>query len=385
MSASVPESTLTKAELAKLAHFRAELADALDTALADGGGTVGPGTAGAIPLFATTTTIGDSHISDDGDIVTITKRTRVTTDLAGAGSQHAGLQVLCNGVALVENDGGVQSFQQSTYNCTAAPVQSIAVYAGNTCSRSAGANALTNVAVFASASGGQNNYSFIGYTGFMQQNEGAQFNVDVAGVTIGSGATSAGVGAFQVNANMTVEDAHTCSLGNNVANFIVPGSSSVTPRIILSGASAAAGEQFVMKNTVAGSQTSGMSIGLDTTVDAGVRGGLFLWRGAGGGIGGANEAGFAFSAGSDFLAGAAAGDLCIFNTTPGKKILFGSDGSGFTVGLSLDSAGKTTASSLLVTGNVGFYNTAPIAKQTGVAVTAGGIHAALVALGLIAA
>ena len=35
--------------------------------------------------------------------------------------------------------------------------------------------------------------------------------------------------------------------------------------------------------------------------------------------------------------------------------------------------------------NVGFYATAPIAKQTGVAVTAAGIHAALVNLGLIAA
>jgi hypothetical protein len=34
---------------------------------------------------------------------------------------------------------------------------------------------------------------------------------------------------------------------------------------------------------------------------------------------------------------------------------------------------------------IGFYNTTPIAKQTGVAVTAAGIHAALVALGLIAA
>lgn len=34
---------------------------------------------------------------------------------------------------------------------------------------------------------------------------------------------------------------------------------------------------------------------------------------------------------------------------------------------------------------VGFYGTAPIAKQTGVAVDAAGIHAALVALGLIAA
>lgn len=34
---------------------------------------------------------------------------------------------------------------------------------------------------------------------------------------------------------------------------------------------------------------------------------------------------------------------------------------------------------------VGFYATAPIAKQTGVAVTAEAIHAALVALGLIGA
>lgn len=34
---------------------------------------------------------------------------------------------------------------------------------------------------------------------------------------------------------------------------------------------------------------------------------------------------------------------------------------------------------------VGFYGTVPIAKQAGVAVTAAAIHAALVALGLIAA
>jgi hypothetical protein len=34
---------------------------------------------------------------------------------------------------------------------------------------------------------------------------------------------------------------------------------------------------------------------------------------------------------------------------------------------------------------VGFYGTAPLAKQAGVAVTAAAIHAALVALGLIAA
>jgi len=34
---------------------------------------------------------------------------------------------------------------------------------------------------------------------------------------------------------------------------------------------------------------------------------------------------------------------------------------------------------------IGFYGTTPLAKQTGVAVSAGGVHAALVALGLISA
>jgi hypothetical protein len=41
--------------------------------------------------------------------------------------------------------------------------------------------------------------------------------------------------------------------------------------------------------------------------------------------------------------------------------------------------------SLQVGGNVGFYGAAPVAQQTGVAVTAGAIHAALVNLGLITA
>ncbi len=42
-------------------------------------------------------------------------------------------------------------------------------------------------------------------------------------------------------------------------------------------------------------------------------------------------------------------------------------------------------SGLKVVGDVGFYNKAPVAKQTGVPVTAAGVHAALVALGLITA
>ena len=58
-------------------------------------------------------------------------------------------------------------------------------------------------------------------------------------------------------------------------------------------------------------------------------------------------------------------------------------------------AGPVAATTLAVTGSasigdattdtVGFYGTTPIAKQTGVAVTIAAVHAALVALGLIAA
>jgi hypothetical protein len=57
--------------------------------------------------------------------------------------------------------------------------------------------------------------------------------------------------------------------------------------------------------------------------------------------------------------------------------------------------GTTTVANLAVTGNaaignagadtVGFYGHAPTAQQTGVAVSSAGIHAALVALGLITA
>ena len=46
---------------------------------------------------------------------------------------------------------------------------------------------------------------------------------------------------------------------------------------------------------------------------------------------------------------------------------------------------STAGGGLQIAGRVGFYNKAPVAKPTGVAVTAAGIHAALVTLGLIGA
>lgn len=287
-------------------------------------------------------TLADSSVSDDGTLVTSTKRTRVTTDLSGADVQHAGFQVLCNGVGLTGNDGGVQSFQQSTYNCTASGAQSIAVYAGNTCSRSAGANPLTNYAVFASCSGGQNNYSFYGNTGLLQNNEGALIGLTTNGLTIGSGAAASAGNVLAHVTTWTFDSGSVVNLGDNVGTFKVP-----TGQIDVGG-STSDGCQIHTKNTNAGAATAGIVVGLDTTVNAGQRGGFFIYRGAGGGYGGANQAGFVFSAGSDFLSGIAAGDLAIFNTTVGKRICFSADGSAYTMGAVLDANGEFIATRLRV-------------------------------------
>lgn len=82
--------------------------------------------------------------------------------------------------------------------------------------------------------------------------------------------------------------------------------------------------------------------------------------------------------------GEASGGLLMGNN---GEIQFGIRGSIVPTGDGLILMGDTiyVDEALKVSGNVGFYDTAPIAKQTGVAVSAGGVHAALVNLGLIAA
>ena len=59
--------------------------------------------------------------------------------------------------------------------------------------------------------------------------------------------------------------------------------------------------------------------------------------------------------------------------------------TGGTARLTIDGTTATFAGAVAIGGNVGFYNASPVAKPTGVAVTAAAIHAALVTLNLIAA
>lgn len=71
--------------------------------------------------------------------------------------------------------------------------------------------------------------------------------------------------------------------------------------------------------------------------------------------------------------------------------LFGPAGNGSTSMAVTDDfrigVGSTTGMRIGTNANqkIGFYNTTPVAQQTGVAVSAAAIHAALVALGLITA
>ncbi len=88
--------------------------------------------------------------------------------------------------------------------------------------------------------------------------------------------------------------------------------------------------------------------------------------------------------------GTTAQEFRVYGTTTGSKYLSvkhnGTNGIlDISSGTFLIGQGTTPIVVANSGASLGFYGTSPIALQTGVAVTAGGIHAALVALGLITA
>ncbi len=103
---------------------------------------------------------------------------------------------------------------------------------------------------------------------------------------------------------------------------------------------------------------------------------------------------YPISSTSAFGFGIQAGQLQYYVSDISAKHSFGyGDSDAFTEAAYINGAGKLYASGEVeIDGalnhdgtSVGFYGTSPIAKQTGVAVDTAAIHAALVALGLIAA
>ena len=77
------------------------------------------------------------------------------------------------------------------------------------------------------------------------------------------------------------------------------------------------------------------------------------------------------------------GTLRVQNANNTDYLDFSHDGTDFNIAGTLTTDINITGAALRIGGNVGFYNTAPVAQPTAVAVTAAGIHAALVTLGLI--
>jgi hypothetical protein len=73
----------------------------------------------------------------------------------------------------------------------------------------------------------------------------------------------------------------------------------------------------------------------------------------------------------------------IYADSADKTLYFAGSDFGTDAAIQYEDWSVTVGTALTVVGDVGFYNTAPVAKQTGVAVSAAGIHAALVNLGLI--
>jgi hypothetical protein len=187
---------------------------------------------------------------------------------------------------------------------------------------------LANIAVLSNAYTGGD--SFIDAYSFYSDN-GTLRNIGPA--TLGA-STIAGItdtGALTMSGNGAV------TLGNNVAAFQVPAG----PVTIGQASTVSDGTQLQTKNTNAGNSIGGMDVGLDTTVNAGARGGYFVYRGAGGGFGGSSEVGMVLAGGTnDFIVGASAGDMGVFNTTVGKSILFSADGSTFKAQMALDSTGN---------------------------------------------
>ena len=307
----------------------------------------GTGTEDYIAKFDDNDVLADSYLYQEPALnrVTVPKRVYIGVNLNETGNDPA-LEVQTTGTALTEHDGGIQSFVTSTYNTASGDKQVMAGGFFCDATRASGANDVVNTGVICRASGGQQNQALWALGGTVRIDEDMTC---VGPITFGDGTVATGNKTL-FHTEIEVDSTLSVSLGNTVQNFIVPGDTSTSPCIAVGGSTTGAA-QINTKNTVAANADAGVQVLLDTTVASGIRGGFTAFRGSGGGAGGAVELGLTFAGAADnYIVGATANDACLFNIASGKRILFSSDGSGFTVGAALNSAGLFVASSLM-TGN----------------------------------
>ncbi len=149
------------------------------------------------------------------------------------------------------------------------------------------------------------------------------------------------IGIFRNDGPVDVSASPTVQLGSSVQNFRVnPTNPVVTADIDIGCTPPVDGFNLHMKNNAAGVGLAGSIIGLDTTVNPGIRGGYLIARGAGGGFSG-NNGGLAVSSGNGFPFGTSlANELNLFAEQ--GPIVFGADAIGFTSATRLSTSNHWT-------------------------------------------
>ncbi|HSN25210.1 MAG TPA: hypothetical protein VLT45_02960 [Kofleriaceae bacterium] len=230
-------------------------------------------TPGRLPLATSSGTFADSALSDDGQMIRSSddRQWSITSELDGADVQHGAFDVFTRGVGLTVGDGGIQSFQLSTMDTTAGPSQTLSIFAGNSATKSAGTNRLTNYGVLTNVTGGDVNYSFYGAHGQL-------VNIDAA--TFGS--TVSATGLATLSGGISVPNGRPVTLGDSVSRFAMPNGG--TGSIIVGAAAPVAGATEIMQLQNTGAQRFvGVAAVANTTNNSKAIPRFTLYRGAGGG------------------------------------------------------------------------------------------------------
>ncbi|HSN29188.1 MAG TPA: hypothetical protein VLT45_23025 [Kofleriaceae bacterium] len=232
------------------------------------------GTSGDFTMYGGINNIQTAPLHDDGSFISssTSRQWTMSSSMLGTATQHGLLTAYSAGTNLTVGDGGIQSFQQSSYDTSAADRQSLAIYAGNTATKGVAGHLLANYAVMATASGGDSNFSFYGVAGQIYNANAAHW---------GSTETVDGLATF--NAGLTVGGGQPVTLSTNVGSFAMPNGGNGSSLIMgaTSTVAGAPGEIQIVNNT--GTRNLEIDVIGNTTATSNVIPRYGLYRGAAGG------------------------------------------------------------------------------------------------------
>lgn len=262
----------------------------------------------------TTTCAGIPHLTWHPTVVTGGSTGRMS--LSGNYEAFTQLAATTASVTLVAD-----MFCQGTANATATDIACRGGEFDALASRVAGGNNVVNTALTLQAANGQTNTALDSLNGDWRLN-GGSFQI-----TSGSERIS---GALTVDSGGVVDfsAAGAIKLNNLVTSFAIPGSAATRANISIGNATDINdGTQIQTKNIKTADGSVGVDIGLDTTINALIEGGLFITRGAGGSFG-SGQKGLWVGPGNILTPAEVANDLTIYNVEASKSILVITGGIG---------------------------------------------------------